>query len=481
MAVACGSEFSAAVGEDGLLFAFGHNEDGQLGTNDTSPRLEPCSVQMPREPVRQVAAGYFRTGIVTDSGKLFLCGSGFKGTLGCNKIPTLMRESFFDNQPVLMVAFGGEHMAVVTVSGDVYTGGRGWDGQLGHNDKNHQLEPKKIPPEYFNDERIVMVAAGSDHTVALSEAGSVFTFGRRWNGQLGHNNELQNQSVPGKVDPGHFNGKTVVFVAAGGYQTVAVTACGCLFTWGFGGDGQLGLGNISQKEVPTEVHIEGKGGGVVMAACSNFHTLVVTEDGALWACGLNRFGQLGLDGWTDDHHHFEYSNYFKQVYPTFDGKKVVAAAVGYSHSAAVTEDGALWTWGRGSHGRLGHGHENDRPRPERVSKLSNMRIGRCRELPVEHALAFVSVTHGRLGGESSLSALTKDELTMIVNEAKSWPKGLTKREEGLGRLLGGGLIPLDMWPEPEAGQETQPVISTMLRALVKVCKPCRVSVSAQNL
>tara|TARA_B100001142_G_scaffold330339_1_gene398307 strand:+ start:11602 stop:11988 length:387 start_codon:yes stop_codon:yes gene_type:complete len=81
MAVACGYNFSAAVGENGSLFAFGKNKEGQLGTNDNSPRLKPSSVQMPREPVRQVAAGYNRTGIVTDSGKLFLCGRGFKGIL----------------------------------------------------------------------------------------------------------------------------------------------------------------------------------------------------------------------------------------------------------------------------------------------------------------------------------------------------------------------------------------------------------------
>ena len=167
-------------------------------------------------------------------------------------------------------------------------------------------------------------------------------------GQLGHNDE-DNQLAPRQVEAGRFGGETVVFVAAGAHYTVAVTAGWRLYSWGYGESGQLGHGDTSLLE-PTVVGAGAFGGSaVVMAACGCFHTLVVTQDGGLWACGWGGHGQLGLNDEADRHA-------FERVGAgAFGGARVVAAAAGVSHSAVVTEDGALWTWGNGYHGQLGHG------------------------------------------------------------------------------------------------------------------------------
>merc|ERR1712091_841675 len=134
-----------------------------------------------------------------------------------------------------------------------------------------------------------------------------------------------------------------------------------------------------------------------MAACGEAHTLVVTEDGGLWACGHGLNGQLGLDDEAPRH-------VFERVGAgAFGGARVVAAAAGRDHSAAVTEDGALWTWGYGYYGRLGHGDEENRLVPTEVAGagLGGGRIGRCRGLPAEHAVAFAMGTHGRLGAAAN--------------------------------------------------------------------------------
>ena len=65
MAAAAGGLHSAAVGEDGSLFVWGHGFYGQLGTGDTAVRLAPTRVAGLPAPVRQVAAGLYHTGIVT--------------------------------------------------------------------------------------------------------------------------------------------------------------------------------------------------------------------------------------------------------------------------------------------------------------------------------------------------------------------------------------------------------------------------------
>ena len=110
-----------------------------------------------------------------------------------------------------------------TEGGGVYTFGKGEYGQLGHGDEENQLAPRRVPAAGFNGERVVMVAAGGRHTVALSEAGHVFTWGNGEDGQLGHGDE-ENQRAPRQVEAGRFGGEKVVFVAAGAALGLRATA-----------------------------------------------------------------------------------------------------------------------------------------------------------------------------------------------------------------------------------------------------------------
>ena len=462
MAVAAGEKHTVVVCEDGSVFSFGNNQYyGQLGTGDYFNALVPTRVGgLPpsSDPVRQVAAGRYHTGIVTEAGDLLMCGWGEHGQLGLgNKdnraTPTLVARAVFDGEAVLMVACGSEHTVAVTEGGGVYTFGCMYDGKLGYGDwaapwEENQLVPRRVPPAAFNGERVVMVAAGGMHTVGLSEAGHVFTWGGNMFGQLGHN-DREHQWAPRQVDPEWFGGEKVVFVAAGGYHTVVVTAGGRLYTWGHGRKGQLGHGDTENRLVPTLVEGLGapEGGQVVMAACGDVHTLVVTQDGGLWACGFGGWGQLGLND-------YENRRVFERLEGTtgaaFGGARVVAAAAGDKHSAAVTEDGALWTWGWDYYGQLGHdddlgklGHNGEyfKVVPTRVpaASLEGTRIGRCRPLPTDHAVALAMGTHSRLGAASPVRVLGGEVslLTMITRFSGAWVGGVAGRSEGLVRLLGG--------------------------------------------
>ena len=454
MAVAAGAEHTVAVVEDGSVFTTGSGKTGQLGTGDNVTRLAPMRMGgLPPSvgPVRQVAAGNFHTGIVTEAGDLFICGAGDLGRLGLGDeedraTPTLVGRALFDGEAVLMVACAQQHTVVLTGGGGVYTFGRGNLGRLGHGNTWEQLAPRRVPAAAFrpngsaeeHSNRIVMVAAGGEHTVALSEAGHVFTWGCGFFGQLGHNNNV-NELAPRQIAGGAFMGEKVVFVAAGENHTAAVTSEGQLYTWGKGSLGELGHGDANHKLAPTLVWSQtGSAFGapedraVVMAACGNKHTLVVTRDGGLWACGEGRDGQLGLND--------RLARYtFERVGAT--GTRFVAAAAGYSHSAAVTEDGALWTWGRGDDGELGHGDTENRLVPTKVvaAGLEGKRIGRCRLLPTTHALALVLGTHGRLNAASPVRTLAGEPglLTMIASAANRWVGGAAGECEGLVRLLGG--------------------------------------------
>jgi alpha-tubulin suppressor-like RCC1 family protein len=176
MAAAVGRHHSAAVGDDGALFVWGHDGNGQLGTGDTANRLARTRIAGLPAHVRQVAAGDFHTGIVTEAGDLLMCGYGRDGRLGLGDeddrtTPTLVARAVFDGEAVLVVACGARHTAAVTEEGGVYTLRRGIDGRLGHGDEEDQLAPRRVPAAGFNGERVVMVAANHFHTVALNEAG----------------------------------------------------------------------------------------------------------------------------------------------------------------------------------------------------------------------------------------------------------------------------------------------------------------------
>ena len=134
MAAALGTNHSAAVGEDGSLFVWGSSAGGQLGTGDTASRLAPTRVAGLPAPVRQVAAGCFHTGMVTEAGDRLMCGQGEFGRLGLGDeedqtTPMLVARALFDGHAVLLVACGDAHTAAVTEGVGEGAGARSAEGR----------------------------------------------------------------------------------------------------------------------------------------------------------------------------------------------------------------------------------------------------------------------------------------------------------------------------------------------------------------
>ena len=133
---------------------------------------------------------------------------------------------------------------MLTEAGAVLSFGDG--GCLGHGDEEHQLTPKVI--EALSGERAVAVAAGNGHSLVLTEAGAVFSFGRCGGGQLGHGDTM-NQHLPRLIEA--LRGDHVVEVAAGYSHSVCRTRDGRAFGWGIGGE-TLGLQVENHQHVPLE-------------------------------------------------------------------------------------------------------------------------------------------------------------------------------------------------------------------------------------
>jgi hypothetical protein len=367
-----------------------------------------------------------------------------------------------------MVACGEDYTLVLTAMGLVWNCGYNGNGQLGHGDKADKLVLTLVGAEGFRGVQIVMVAAGGSHSVALGAEGRVWTWGKGKFGQLGHNNG-EGRLVPMQLAGEALGGAAAVLVASGYGHTVAVTREGELWVWGYGGQGQLGLGDCANRLAPTLVGAE-EGFGelqVLTVACGCWHTLAVTKDGALWTFGMGENGALG---------HIDHTT---RLVPTrieaqhFGNAKIVSTAGGDSHSAAVTEEDTLYTWGNAFGQSLGHIDKQAKLVPTLIAPhlLQGSRVGRCHDLPPMHALAFAMGTHTRLGsaaptalaagggrqrrsqrqqgktpaavdkGNDCEYVMMPGELVQRVVEAcVSWPEGRTGELEGVVRMLGGGMM-----------------------------------------
>jgi len=153
-----------------------------------------------------------------------------------------------------------------------------------------------------------------------------------------------------------------------------------VFTWGRGEDGQLGLGDTSDQDEPTYVDAL-RGVGVRQIACGSGHTVVLSTEGEVFTWGRGDDGRLGHgdNGWK----------YVPRITQSLAGQVVVQVTCGSYHTAAVSGNGDLFTWGGGMYGKLGHGNEMGHSTPKRVEALAGLAVSQI-ACGSRHTVAVVS-------------------------------------------------------------------------------------------
>ena len=163
-------------------------------------------------------------------------------------------------------------------------------------------------------------------------------------------NYQQSQRQPKKIEA--FAGRRVVAVSAGADHSIALTAGGGVWSWGDGYKGRLGHGDQDSQWQPKKVEAFA-GQRVVAASAGGRHSFALTADGAVWSWGDGVDGQLG--------HGNQLNQWPNQLLPkkveAFAARRVVAVSAGEVHSLALTADGAVFAWGEGEDASLGHGED----------------------------------------------------------------------------------------------------------------------------
>lgn len=141
-----------------------------------------------------------------------------------------------------------------------------------------------------------------------------------------------------------------VFSGCNACHSVIVTDEGITMTFGRNDKGQLGVGDTETKTLPVVVNAL-KGIDVVAAACGRSHTLFLTSDGIVFACGDNKMGQCGTNQQSVQQITTPTRIAFKE------NKRIVKIACGAEFSMIVDSDGRLYSFGHPEHGQLGHNSE----------------------------------------------------------------------------------------------------------------------------
>ncbi|MCU1497907.1 MAG: Poxvirus family protein, partial [Acidimicrobiales bacterium] len=237
---------------------------------------------------------------------------------------------------VTAIAAGSNHSCALTSAGAVKCWGLNGSGQLGNNSTATSLVPVDVSGLSSG---VTAIAAGGTHSCALTSAGAAKCWGSSNNGQLGNNSTGTQSLVPVDVS-GLSSGVTAI--AAGGAHSCAVTSAGALKCWGLNSSGQLGNNSTATSSVPADV--SGLSSGVTAIAAGSNHSCALTSAGAVKCWGLNGSGQLGNNLTATS---------LVPVYVSGLSSGVTAIAAGGNHSCGLASGGALKCWGDNSSGQLG--------------------------------------------------------------------------------------------------------------------------------
>jgi len=227
----------------------------------------------------------------------------------------------------------------------------------------------------------------------------------------------------------------IVAVSAGQDYSVAVKNDGTVWACGNNEWGQLGNGTITNSDVPVQVSLLS---GMMSIASSWNHSLAIKNDGTVWTWGWGLFGELGNG-----------TNALFGPLPVQVSSQtgITAIAAGYFHSLAVKNDGTVWSWGRNSSGQLGIGNFSDSNIPIQVVTLTGITavaggIGHSLALKNDGTVwAWGENTIGELGtGSNAMSnfPLQVSTLSEIVAIAAGEHHSLAVRNDGTVWTWGGG-------------------------------------------
>jgi len=300
-----------ALASTGAVYCWGYDVDGELGNGTTSstPSNVPVLVSGGLT-FTQISAGQYSTCGVTSAGAVYCWGLGSSGQLGVSgstassstPVAVTTTGTALAGRTIVQVAAGYYHTCALDNTGLVYCWGTDTYGQLGNNTTSTTAQPAATAVYTTGTpmagRTIVQITAGGQHTCALDSIGLAYCWGYGTNGQLGNSTTTSAQSVPVAVyTAGALAGVTLATISATEFHTCALGSTGLAFCWGYNADGRLGTNNTTTTSVPAAVYTGGalSGRTLTQVGAGDQDSCALDSAGIAYCWGNDGNGQLGND------------------------------------------------------------------------------------------------------------------------------------------------------------------------------------------
>lgn len=322
-AVDSGGYAHFAVADDGTVWAWGNNRDGQMGVSDMSTIYVPFKIPG-LTGVKALSADATYTLVLKDDGTVWAAGKNDHGQLGDG---TMTGRSSFAQVKGLdhVVAIDAKDSVSLALKDDgtVWAWGYYSYGSGANNNKNVTV-PEMVP----GLTNIKAISAGNWHYLAVDKDGNVWSWGNNLNGQLGLNDNYKAQSTPIKVSS--ISG--VRSVAAGYQMSLALKNDGTVWAWGWNNNGIQGTGQ-GKPGSTAPVQVSGLS-DIAAIATSSETAAALKNDGTVYVWGNYYPAGIGLDSLSQP----IYTPVALSVMP---GSKAIAADF-KTPLLSLNQDGSVW-------------------------------------------------------------------------------------------------------------------------------------------
>ncbi|MDB5106241.1 MAG: repeat-containing protein [Fibrobacteres bacterium] len=367
--VAAGAEFGLALLADGTVRAWGDNTFAQLGDGSTAQHNTPVPVSGLTRIVG-IYAGESHALAVDQDGRVWVWGSNGYGQLGDGRASSnaFLPTSLGSLSGVIAVAAGSDFSAALKADGTVYTWGNNGAGQLGDGTNSMRTLPASVP----GLTGVRAIEAGAQHMLALKSDGTIWAWGSNNSGDLG-DGSLINRNAPVKVS----GLVSMVSIGAGDYHSFGTQSDGTGWAWGLNDSAQAGDGGRGFRTLPValldfqagakvatpDVSLPGGSYPIafsVTATCAtvgaDIHYTLDGSEPTVASTLISTGGAIAIPaGVTTLHVKAFLAGSIASSTRAANYAVGVGLAGGGNHTAGVSVDQRVWTWGTNASGQIGNG------------------------------------------------------------------------------------------------------------------------------